>query len=101
MVVPLTIGGGTRLKIVEAMAMECPVISTTIGAEGLGMQDGRELLLADGDQAFAEATLKTLAERQATQARAQVAADYVRANLTWSRLAERLAWVWREVSGLG
>ena len=53
------------------------------------------------DQAFAEATLKTLAERQATQARAQVAADYVRANLTWSRLAERLAWVWREVSGLG
>lgn len=101
MVVPLTIGGGTRLKIVEAMAMECPVISTTIGAEGLGMEHGRELLLADGDAACVQAVLATLSDPEASAKRARVAADYVRAQLTWSRLSERLARVWREVSGLG
>lgn len=101
MVVPLTIGGGTRLKIVEAMAMECPVVSTTVGAEGLGMQDGRELLLADGDAAFAQAALAALEDPAAAHERATTAAAYVRRNLTWSRLAERLARVWREVSGLG
>ena len=101
MVVPLTIGGGTRLKIVEAMAMECPVVSTRIGAEGLGMQHGRELLLADGDAEFARATLAALEDAQAARERAQTAAAFVRQNLTWSRLAQRLARVWREVSGLG
>ena len=47
MSVPLRVGGGTRLKIYEAMAMEKPVISTTVGAEGFPVRDGRELLLAD------------------------------------------------------
>lgn len=101
MVVPLAIGGGTRLKIVEAMAMDCPVVSTTVGAEGLGLVHGTELLLADDDAAFARATLELLEDRAATGARAAAAATYVREKLTWSRLAERLARVWREVSGLG
>jgi glycosyltransferase involved in cell wall biosynthesis len=46
-IVPIRIGGGTRLKIYEAMAMEKPVISTTIGAEGLPVHDGAQLLIAD------------------------------------------------------
>jgi glycosyltransferase involved in cell wall biosynthesis len=52
-VVPLRIGGGTRLKIYEAMAAEVPVVSTRVGAEGLNVEDGRHLLLADsaGDTA--------------------------------------------------
>lgn len=52
-VAPLRIGGGTRLKILEAMAMATPVVSTTLGAEGLGVTDGRELLITDGAEAFA------------------------------------------------
>src|SRR5438046_4518532 len=52
-VVPLRIGGGTRLKIYEAMAMEKAVVSTSIGAEGLPVRDGVELLLADAAEAFA------------------------------------------------
>lgn len=97
-VVPLKIGGGTRLKIVEAMAMECPVISTTIGAEGLGLEHREQLLLADSDEAFASATLELLENTEAARAMARRARSYVEANLTWGHLAERLALVWREVS---
>src|SRR5262249_40285487 len=53
-VVPLRVGGGTRLKIFEAMAMERPVVSTTIGAEGLPVRDREDIVLADGIDAFAD-----------------------------------------------
>jgi polysaccharide biosynthesis protein PslH len=52
-VVPLRIGGGTRLKILEAMAMARPVVSTSLGAEGILAAPGRELLLADDPERFA------------------------------------------------
>lgn len=54
-VVPLTSGGGTRFKIVEAMAWGLPVVATGLAAEGLGLVDGADLLLAEGDRAFAGA----------------------------------------------
>ncbi|MDB5041812.1 MAG: glycosyltransferase [Candidatus Eremiobacteraeota bacterium] len=53
--VPLTEGGGTRLKILEAFAAQIPVISTTKGAEGLGVEDGVQLIIADDDDRFAAA----------------------------------------------
>ncbi len=59
-VVPLRIGGGTRLKIFEAMAMGRAVVSTSIGAEGLPLEPGRHLLVADGARAFADAVLDLL-----------------------------------------
>ncbi len=52
-IAPLRIGGGTRLKILEAMAMAKPVVSTTVGAEGIDVTDGENLLLADEAEAFA------------------------------------------------
>lgn len=54
-VVPLRAGSGTRIKILEAFAHDCPVVSTTLGAEGLKVTDGENILLADGPEAFAEA----------------------------------------------
>jgi glycosyltransferase involved in cell wall biosynthesis len=60
-VVPLLAGSGTRLKILEAWAAGLPVVSTTLGAEGLGARDGESLLLADGGPAFAEAVSRLLA----------------------------------------
>ena len=54
-VVPLRIGSGTRLKILEAAAMAKPIVSTTLGAEGLELRHGREILLEDRPRAFAEA----------------------------------------------
>ncbi len=59
-VVPLRIGGGTRLKILEALSMESAVVSTSIGAEGLELENGKHLLLADTPAAFAEAVVDLL-----------------------------------------
>lgn len=59
-VVPLRIGGGTRLKILEAMAAEVPVVSTRIGAEGLCVADGRHLLMADTTVDTAAAVVRVL-----------------------------------------
>lgn len=56
-VVPLRTGGGTRLKILEAMAASCPIVSTTIGAEGIAARDGVELLLRDDADAFVDAVV--------------------------------------------
>src|SRR6202034_846428 len=59
-IVPLRIGGGTRLKILEAMAMGKAVVSTTIGAEGIEYTDGKNILLGDAPQDFADKVLFSL-----------------------------------------
>lgn len=90
-IVPIRVGGGTRLKIYEAMAMEKPIISTTIGAEGLPVRDGHELLLADTAEAFADATVRVLTdEAQARELGARAAAT-VRERFSWDRVSEAFA----------
>ncbi|MGI9185749.1 MAG: glycosyltransferase family 4 protein [Solirubrobacteraceae bacterium] len=59
-VVPLRIGGGTRLKIFEALAMEKAVVSTTVGAEGLPLRHGEHLLIADDPASFADRVVSLL-----------------------------------------
>lgn len=59
-VVPLTLGGGTRIKILEAMALGTPVVATSKGAEGLEVTPGRDLLIADDPEAFAAAVVRIL-----------------------------------------
>lgn len=61
-VVPVRFGSGTRVKILEAFAHRIPVVSTTLGAEGLGLVDGRHLLLADSAQGVATACARLLTE---------------------------------------
>lgn len=80
-VVPLRIGGGTRLKVLEALAMGLPLVSTRVGAEGLELADGEHLLLADEPQAFAGAVLalandQARARRLAAAGRARVLERY-------------------------
>jgi glycosyltransferase involved in cell wall biosynthesis len=80
-VVPLRQGGGTRLKILEAMALGTPVVATTKGAEGLDMTNGEDILIADDPEAFADATSRlltddTLHARIAARARETVATRY-------------------------
>ena len=88
-VVPLRIGGGTRLKIFEAMAMEKAVVSTTVGAEGLPLSDGIELLLANEPRVFAEAVVKVLTDGPYASALGQRAAVAVRQNYGWEQVTER------------
>jgi sugar transferase (PEP-CTERM/EpsH1 system associated) len=90
-VVPLRIGGGTRLKIYEAMAMEKAIVSTSIGAEGLPVADGQELLLADTPDVFADALVRLLGDRDAARDMGHRAAQTVREQFGWPKVAEKFA----------
>ena len=101
MVVPLRIGGGTRLKIVEALALETPVVSTTVGAEGLGLVDGRHLALADSDEDFARATLAQLERPEEAMGRAVRGRRYVHERYRWEVLGDELVDYWERVAFSG
>jgi glycosyltransferase involved in cell wall biosynthesis len=88
-IVPLRIGGGTRLKIFEAMAMEKAVVSTTVGAEGLPLTNGVELLLADEPATFAEAVVRVLTDDDYASELGQRAAAVVRENFGWRPVTDR------------
>lgn len=87
-VVPIRIGGGTRLKIYEAMAMDLPLVSTTIGAEGLPVVNGEEILLRDTPQEFTEAVVKLLKDKDLAKQIGGRAAQTVREKFGWRKVAD-------------
>lgn len=87
-VVPLRIGGGTRLKIYEAMAAEVPVVSTTIGAEGLDVKHGRHVLLADSAEDTAAQVLHVLRNQEAGASLAHHALEEVARPCSWAAAAQ-------------
>jgi len=89
-IVPLRIGGGTRLKIFEAMAMGKALVSTSIGAEGLDVIPGRDLLIADDTESFAAAILQLLQNPDLRRTREKAAAALA-AQYDWSQIARRFA----------
>jgi sugar transferase (PEP-CTERM/EpsH1 system associated) len=89
-VVPLRIGGGTRLKIFEAMAIGRAVVSTTVGAEGLPVTSGEHLLRADDPQAFADAVVDLFRDPARRDRLAAAARALVRARYDWSAVAGEL-----------
>jgi glycosyltransferase involved in cell wall biosynthesis len=89
-VVPLRSGGGTRLKILEAWAMRKAVVSTRIGAEGLHVDAGRNILIADSPDAFAGRIDRALADRALRQQVAEAGYRTALEHYDWSRLGERL-----------
>lgn len=88
-VVPLKAGGGTRIKIYEAMAMGVPVVSTTIGAEGLAVTHGEDILIADDAAAFAAALLNLAQDRNISMKLAQKARSEVELNHSWTKATRR------------
>ncbi|MEI7702119.1 MAG: glycosyltransferase family 4 protein [Planctomycetia bacterium] len=88
-VVPILSGGGSRLKILEAMAMQVPVVSTSIGAEGVPYKSGEHLLLADGAEAFAEAVLQLLEDKGRRQRLSEAGRQFVESNYRWEMLCGR------------
>jgi len=101
LVVPLAIGGGTRLKIVEALALGTPVVSTTIGAQGLGLVHGTHLALADGAEAFARATLALLADPAGAARLGERGRAYVHEHYRWEVLGRELVDYWERVAFSG
>ncbi|MBI1800584.1 MAG: glycosyltransferase [Chloroflexi bacterium] len=89
-VAPLRMGSGTRLKLLQAMAMAAPVVSTTLGCDGLGVQDGREALLADSASAFADAVIRLAQDPDLRRALAARARQHVVEQVDWQSIAPRL-----------
>ena len=90
-VVPLRLGGGTRLKIVEAMAMGKAIVSTTLGAEGIEAVPGRDLLIEDQPEAFADAVDRLLGEPELAARIGQSARRLAVERYSWSAAADVLA----------
>jgi polysaccharide biosynthesis protein PslH len=86
-VVPLRIGGGTRLKIFEAMAMGKAVVSTTVGAEGLPVTSARDVVIADDPAQFADAVVSLMRDTQARQSIEAAARSLVVERYDWSAVA--------------
>jgi glycosyltransferase involved in cell wall biosynthesis len=96
-VVPLNVGGGSRLKILEAMAAGVPVVSTTLGAEGLKVQHDENILIADTNEQLAEAIIslvenETRRHELSSAGRALVASRY-----DWSSLGDELFLTYEEL----
>jgi glycosyltransferase involved in cell wall biosynthesis len=98
-IAPLRIGGGTRFKILEAMAMARPVVSTPLGAEGIKFESGRHLLLADDAAAFARAVGRILDDAQLANHLASEGRALVEARYSWAVAADRLDLFFRELLG--
>lgn len=86
-VVPLRAGGGTRLKIFEALAMGKCVVSTTVGAEGLALTPGREYVAADDPRAFADAVVSLLRDSRRRRAIGQAGRRLVEERYSWGQVA--------------
>lgn len=98
-VVPLRAGGGTRLKILEAMALGRPVVTTSIGCEGLDVKDGQHLFIADMPDLFAAHVLQLLKDKQqwldmTRQARALAVGHY-----EWDLIARQHIQLYEELCG--
>ncbi len=94
-VVPLRMGGGTRLKVLQAMAMGKAIVSTSLGAEGIGASDGREILLRDDPEAFAEAVTSLLADGARRRSLGEAARKFVEERFDWNVIAPGLAKAYR------
>ena len=96
-VVPLRLGGGTRLKIVEAMAMGKAIVSTTLGAEGIDAVPGRDILIEDQPAAFADAVLRLLAEPGLAARIGQSARRLAVDRYSWSGAARTLEGFYHQI----
>ena len=90
-VCPLRSGSGTRFKLLEALACGCPVVSTALGAEGLGAQDGRHMRIVDTPQAFADAVLRLLDDPEEAARLSKHGRNWVVERHDWARSAALLA----------
>ncbi len=96
---PLRMGGGTRFKILEAMALRRPIVSTTIGAEGFPVTDGSELLLADSPSEQVSAICSLLDDAQARARLGEAGRSFVESRYQWSAIVPRLQKVYRRARG--
>jgi glycosyltransferase involved in cell wall biosynthesis len=96
MAVPLRIGGGTRLKILEALATNTPVVSTRVGAEGLELEPGRDFIQVETADEMAHALIDGVRNPQRLQAMARRGREAVLGKYSWDVLADQLERAWHD-----
>lgn len=88
-VVPLRAGSGTRLKILEAMSMGCPIVSTSLGAEGIASESTPQISIADDPTEFADSVVELLNNRKRRLEMRNAASEWVQTRFSWDLLCER------------
>ena len=94
-VAPLRMGSGTRFKLLEAMAMKKAIVSTHLGAEGLAVEHGREMLLADTPEEFAAAVIALLGDPDRRKSLGEAASVLVSANYDWDAIIPKMEKVYQ------
>jgi glycosyltransferase involved in cell wall biosynthesis len=89
-VIPLRSGGGTRFKVLEAMTLRRPIVSTTMGCDGFPVASGREVILADEPEAFAREVIGLLKDRDKREMLGRAGFDFASAHYDWSAIVPLL-----------
>ena len=88
--VPILAGSGTRFKVVEGLAMAKPMVSTAVGCEGIGVEHGRHLLIADSAEDFASAIVQLFDDAAVGASLGRAGREFVQREYSWGRAGERL-----------
>jgi glycosyltransferase involved in cell wall biosynthesis len=97
MVAPIRVGGGMRVKILDAMAAGVPIVATTVACEGIDELSERQVLVADEPDAFADSVCYLLADRQARLDLARAAFDLVQRRYDWNLMEDRVRLAYQRV----
>lgn len=98
-IVPIRVGAGTRLKVVEALANHLPLVTTTVGCEGIALTDGVDALLADDPRTFADACLRLIEEPELRQRLADAGAELFASRYDWAHIQGDVGRLALEVAG--
>lgn len=98
-VVPLRVGGGMRIKILDAMAMGKAIVSTAIGCEGIEVRHGENILIADNPQCFAECVIQLLESKKLREKIGQAAFELINAKYKWELVIQQLLNAYKMVLG--
>jgi glycosyltransferase involved in cell wall biosynthesis len=97
--VPIRMGGGTRLKVVEALSMAKPMVSTSLGCEGLAVRDGEHLLIADDAETFARRILELFDDAELRRRLSSGSRILAEERYSWRLAGDRLQALYQQVIG--
>lgn len=97
-VVPLRMGSGTRLKVVESLAMKKPVVSTSLGCEGISVKDGESILIEDSPKAFAKSVIRLFEDQELYFKLTSNGYEVIKNNYEWTSIGDKMLEVYDSLS---